>query len=227
MKFDFSTEREEIRSSLGELGFRFADSLPWIKHLEYRPIEEIAGRLLAIKMVAGWVCSDEENAPTKELREYVKKWELSAFMSKKERELIAVPRDRISLEHRDQVGWSFEGAWSLAWLLGFEHEPQIEGDMIDDQTVQAVLFAFAPGLDDDLLGWLAELRLVSLEEAALVEDIFYCAHNAARSAILGHADCVPEGFPAEVGCGVIQERRHALTWAMSPGVAWDDTDVST
>jgi hypothetical protein len=27
--------------------------------------------------------------------------------------------------------------------------------------------------------------------------------------------------------GVVHERRHALTWALSPGVSWDETDLST
>ena len=30
-----------------------------------------------------------------------------------------------------------------------------------------------------------------------------------------------------LGTGVIHERRHALTWATSPRVKWDDTDLST
>lgn len=27
--------------------------------------------------------------------------------------------------------------------------------------------------------------------------------------------------------GAIHERRHALTWAISDGVSWDDTDLTT
>jgi hypothetical protein len=61
----------------------------------------------------------------------------------------------------------------------------------------------------------------------MVEDIFYCVHNTARSAVLGNPQFAPEGFHAVIGCGIVQERRQALTWALSPGVEWDDTDVST
>jgi|GEM_PF-2765268 len=28
-------------------------------------------------------------------------------------------------------------------------------------------------------------------------------------------------------CGAVHERRHALTWSLSPGVAWEDADLST
>ena len=59
-----------------------------------------------------------------------------------------------------------------------------------------------------------------------MEDLFYCAHDAVRSAQLGGAT-VPIGFhPIDDGGG-IHERRHALTWALSPGTDWDDTDLST
>lgn len=63
-------------------------------------------------------------------------------------------------------------------------------------------------------------------EVDALEDLFYCAHNAVRSAQLGH-DTVPPGFHAVVDGGVVHERRHALPWALSLGVAWDDTDLST
>ncbi len=48
----------------------------------------------------------------------------------------------------------------------------------------------------------------------------------ARSASLG-GKTVPKGFHPIAGTGVIHERRHALTWATSPRVKWDDTDLST
>ena len=59
-----------------------------------------------------------------------------------------------------------------------------------------------------------------------MEDLFYCAHNAVRSAQNG-GETVPSGYdPVEEGGGV-HERRHALTWCLSPGVKWDETDLST
>ena len=60
-----------------------------------------------------------------------------------------------------------------------------------------------------------------------LEDLFYCAHNAVRSAQTGEAGTVPSGFHPVNNGGVVHERRHGLTWLISAGVAWDDTDLST
>jgi hypothetical protein len=38
---------------------------------------------------------------------------------------------------------------------------------------------------------------------------------------------VPADFDPIANGGVIHERRHALTWALAPGVSWDDIDLST
>ena len=47
-----------------------------------------------------------------------------------------------------------------------------------------------------------------------------------RSAQLG-SDTVPEGFHPVGDGGTVHERRHALTWILSAGVDWDETDLST
>jgi hypothetical protein len=68
------------------------------------------------------------------------------------------------------------------------------------------------------------------DEIVAMADLFYCAHNAVRSAQFGGpegAQCVPDGFDPVANGGVIHERRHALTWMISPNVKWDDTDLST
>ena len=60
-----------------------------------------------------------------------------------------------------------------------------------------------------------------------MEDLFYCAHNAVRTAQMGGKAAVPEGFHPVRDGGAIHERRHSLTWALSPGVEWEETDLST
>jgi hypothetical protein len=47
-----------------------------------------------------------------------------------------------------------------------------------------------------------------------------------RSAQLG-GKTVPNNFDPIGNGGVIHERRHALTWMLSKGTTWDNTDVST
>lgn len=58
------------------------------------------------------------------------------------------------------------------------------------------------------------------------EDLFYCLYHAVKSAQLGH-DMVPTGFHPLGNGGVIQERRHSLTWMLSKETDWDATDLST
>jgi hypothetical protein len=88
--------------------------------------------------------------------------------------------------------------------------------MIPDEIIRGLLWKFA-----------AKGKLAREPNEVLdLEDLFYCAHNAGRSAQLG-GKTVPKGFHPIAGTGVIHERRHALTWATSPRVKWDDTDLST
>lgn len=58
------------------------------------------------------------------------------------------------------------------------------------------------------------------------EDLFYCLHNAVRSAQLGRKT-VPLNFDPIMNGGVIHERRHSLTWMVSKDIDWDETDLST
>jgi hypothetical protein len=98
--------------------------------------------------------------------------------------------------------------------------------MIASETTRAIILDFLPGLTKTPSDLLAKARVRAAEEVDALEDLFYCAHNAVRSAQLGRKT-VPRGFHPVVDGGVVHERRHALTWAMSPGVAWDDIDLST
>jgi hypothetical protein len=99
--------------------------------------------------------------------------------------------------------------------------------MIPDEIVVAILREFAPRFEVPLEEWLSEQEALEEETVVVMEDLFYCVHNAARSAMLGDGSCVPEDFHPVHSGRVIQIRRQALTWALSPGVAWDDTDLST
>lgn len=97
--------------------------------------------------------------------------------------------------------------------------------MIDRVTIRA-LFDFLPSLDHTIDAFLAGCTPRPDGDVDALEDLFYCAHNAVRSAQLGQ-DTVPPGFHPVADGGVVHERRHALTWTLSPGVAWSDTDLST
>lgn len=88
-----------------------------------------------------------------------------------------------------------------------------------------------------MLGWLpnnvsecreleSKIQPRDANEVHQLEDLFYCAHNAVRSAQLG-SDTVPPDFHPVYDGGCIHERRHSLTWALSPDIDWKETDLST
>lgn len=114
--------------------------------------------------------------------------------------------------------------WALAWVLGFEPEPALQG-FIEHPTIEALL-GFLAVPDDDTAALLARAKMRPLSEIDRVEDLFYCAHNAVRSAQLGH-DTVPGGFHPLADGGGIHERRHSLSWVLSPVIEWENTDLST
>jgi Domain of unknown function (DUF4272) len=215
--------RQTNYARLRRAGFRPARGLP--RHLEgaeVRPTQEIAARLLALISVFSWVTSAESTSDAR-VRQSLRDGRERA-LTRKDRAILALPRKRAHAKHVETIGWSLENMWPLAWALGMRKAPRIDGRMIDDGTFDAIL-DFA-GSRSGLAALVERARVRSLATIAALEDLFYCAHNAVRSAQLG-ASTVPKGFNPFVHGGVTQERRHALTWILSPGTKWDDTDLST
>lgn len=97
--------------------------------------------------------------------------------------------------------------------------------MTGDQ-MQDILLDYTCPLDSNINDWLTTLEVVSEEDLIKKEDLFYCLHNAVRSAQLGNST-VPVAFDPIGNGGVIHERRHSLTWMLSSGIDWDETDLST
>ena len=227
MDIDVTNHREAILKVLGDQGFQVSNSLPTKKSYELRPAEEIGRRLWAIKAVVLWVCIEEYDLASEKVQFYVKSNGLLRYMSKKETAIFQGSRKEANTAHIPDIGWSMENAWSLAWILGYKHPPDHAGFMIDDEHIKAIFYDFIPPMTASFGEWLAGKKMVQFEDIVFMEYIFYCVHNAARSAVIGRKETVPEAFhPIENG-GVIQERRKALTWALSAGCGWDDTDVST
>ena len=116
--------------------------------------------------------------------------------------------------------------WALAWMLGFDPAPPFHQGQLPEEVTRAIVLEFASELNGDIASFLARATPRSVDEIVELEDVYYCAHNAVRSA-QGGEDSVPNYFHPVRDGGAIHERRQALTWALSPGVDWDDTDVST
>jgi len=228
MEYDLTEFRAGIADDLRHQGYKFASSLPFKKDLSLRPMIDIVRRLTAVKAVAFWVCQPEDGVPSATIEDCITRNGLKPYFSKKELPMIEAERTEALNLYSGDIGWSFEGAWSLAWILGFgDALPGIDGEMIDEEIIVELLRDFAPKLDEDLAGWLRKQVPRDEETIVGIEDFFYCVHNAARSAALGNPECVPDWFHPQIGCGVIQERRQGFTWALSPGIPWDDTDLST
>ncbi|WP_298507557.1 DUF4272 domain-containing protein [uncultured Kordia sp.] len=204
-------------------GFQPAKSLPTSWDTKLRPSIEIAGRLHAIKAMIFWLLVPSEHVSDDKILQFIDQNRLEKFMTDDELIIFRASRDDQGL--KDSIGWKFENAWPLAWYFGYE-EPKIYGNMMAGEQMQEILMNYTCSLDENLNEWASQQETLTEEAVIQKEDLFYCLHNAVRSAQLGR-DTVPDGFDPVGNGGVIHERRHSLTWMLSAGTTWDDTDLST
>ena len=161
------------------------------------------------------------------LNAYINRNDLRAHLTKEEREILALSRADAHELHNDTIGWHLENMWALAWVLGFEPAPDPMSGQLSDKISRALVLEFLPGLDASVDDLLKRARPRTEEEVVELEDVFYCAHNAVRSAQTGSTTSVPKDFHPVRDGGAIHERRLSLTWTISPGVKWEETDLST
>jgi hypothetical protein len=171
------------------------------------------------------------------LLDHIRENKLDEHLTAKERSLIELDRAEASAQAGDAAGWRTENSLSLAWVLGGGLMPTIDGAMLDGEKIRSLVVTPSFGGKHEYAAWFDSLRMRPVEEVAAMEDLFYCCHNAARSAQVDLMKAkwwrprsfksVPKGFDPIRNGGVIHDRRHALTWALSSGVAWDETDLST
>jgi hypothetical protein len=220
--------REATVGRLHAMGFRVALGLP-ISRGELdrlRPPVEIASRLMALNALFSWVALGEKQAGAEQIKGQVERERLDAWLLGEERAMLSLPRREAREQHAGDIGWRLENMWPLAWVLGFEKVPLLDGDMIEPPTIEALVLGFMPGFDAGPQQLVDRATLRPELQVIALEDLFYCAHNAVRSAQLGEPT-VPEDFNPTVNGGVIHERRHALTWCVSPGVGWAEVNLST
>ncbi len=222
-EIDFSEIRKNSLKICEEHGFKPANSLPWIKEVELRPVAEIAGRLHAIKAMVLWLLVPEEDLPSEVIQLFIANNGLMQFMSNDECDIFVGARD--DEDWRNAIGWRFENAWPLAWYFGHK-ELELSGQMMTGEDIQEIFNKYTCSLEETIEDWISEVSPRESEKVYEMEDLFYCLHNAVRSAQMGR-DTVPDGFQPMVNGGVIHERRHSLTWMISNGVSWEGTDLST
>jgi hypothetical protein len=211
---------DEVRDAnlklLTDKGFRVAPSLPIDRHSKLRPQDEIEHRLDALISLVLWVTAPPGVLDDEALKKKALSGTLSSWLTEDEKAIFKLDKATARAEHIDTIGWQMENVWGLAWVLGYNIAPPLQGQLEGEQARDLILGFGVEG----------ERRLRPVEEVVKMEDLFYCAHNAVRSAQLG-GDTVPDGFDPMGDGGCIHERRHALTWCLSPGVDWEDTDLST
>lgn len=213
---------ENISTCLNS-GFKPATSLPTEWERQLRPKIEIAKRLNAIKAIVLWLMVPEQELPSEQIQNFVASNGLNLFLADDEKQILNAARGNEDL--RNLIGWKFENAWPLAWYFGYK-VPDIAGHMMTGEQMQEIITNHSCPLDTKIADWIETVQTVSEEEVKKKEDLFYCLHNAVRSAQMG-SQTVPSNFDPIGNGGVIHERRHALTWILSNGIEWDDTDLST
>jgi hypothetical protein len=102
----------------------------------------------------------------------------------------------------------------LAWILAFSPFPAIEAAQIPRNVSRAIVFDFV-GTDNSVHQLLQNPGRRKGEQVIVMEDWFYCAHNAAQSAPTGE-DAVTARFDPISHGGVVQKQRHSLTWCLAP-----------
>ena len=219
--------RKTALNFLETAGFRPASWLPLPDiERELRPVSEIASRLLALGGLFSWASSPEEAMPTVRLQRILHDRSVRQLLTDDEIGIVKLSRADARESYAESIGWKLENMWPLAWVLGFDVEPTIEASQIDMTNGRAILFDFLGGLEITVAQIVQRSRFRPAAAVIELEDRFYCAHNAVRSAQQG-GDNVPPSFHPIAHGGVVHERRHALTWCLSPGVAWDEVDLST
>jgi hypothetical protein len=208
--------RQANLKNLETRGFKVAPSLPKSPHTTLRPQEEIEKRMDALHAMVMWVMAPPGLMDDKALQKRALSGDLASWLDHEEKAVFRLDKAEAREKYLDTIGWQMENIWALAWVLGYVTEPALEGQLHGDQARDLILGFCVKG----------ERKLRSVDEVVQMEDLFYCAHNAVRSAQMG-SDSVPDDFHPVVDGGGIHERRHALTWCLSPGVTWEETDLST
>lgn len=216
---------------LSESGFRVANNLPAFRidnatRPEVRPKKEIVGRLLALKALWLWVDTHPDAETEATVMEMVQADQLRKHLTPSEASILDLSREEAFAEHGHHMGWKNENCWPLAWALGFPETPSVLVGQLTGELGRRLMLDWLPNSHEESTLWRANCNLRSAREIHELEDLFYCAHNAVRSAQIG-CDTVPKDFDPLGDGGCVHERRHALTWMSSPGVSWDETDLST
>lgn len=228
--------RDAVRSAniarLRAMGFSPVGWLPLREHRAIvRPNEEIARRAVALAAMAMWITSSETDAPSAEILAHVARGGLRGALNgdldrsgldPDEAALLDAPRASAA---KDDPVW--DAVAMLGWALGLEYEPTADGAPLEEHARdEARRWLYRGG---DVHPSMLTARVRSADEIVPLEDLFACAHQSSRLVQLGFAppDGEPMRAPRRADHLRIEVRRHALTWILSPGVAWQEVDLGS
>lgn len=219
--------REKNLKILSQEGYIVSASLPVnnCKGGSLRPFDEIIKRLFSLQSILFWVIQDDETTSSEKILSYIERNDLRRFMTIEELDILNLDRKVANNIHASTIGWKFENMWALAWVLGFHIKPEFNKGQIDDEVIKILIYEFLPAFNFNI-DYMEKYSKRTYLEVFELEDLFYCAHNSVRNAQLGK-DTIPQDKDITIYAGVIQEKRHSLTWCLSPGIAWNETDLST
>ena len=227
--------RETNLQNLTSSGFMPAQSLPMMPSPGeagtdgdvggvLRPTREMVRRYLALLAVFAWASAPAEMEPA--IFRFIDSNKLADAMTEEEKAIIQLDQAEAVRQHQDTIGWRLENMWSLAWILGLAPVPSATSGQLSSDIIDTMLEDFVPEFDITVEDLLAKSVLQEIEQVVVQNDLFYCAHNAVRSAQLG-SPTVPDDFDPVASGGAIHERRHSLMWALSPGTEWDNIELHT
>ncbi|MES2640794.1 MAG: DUF4272 domain-containing protein [Myxococcota bacterium] len=214
-------ESDPVIEMLLDQGFRAPRDRPSAGRV-LRPDEELIRRLMVVKATAAWVAVPEERVSSALIQDAVARLagggrDADVWFGAREKTMLATPRGPASTVYRGSVGWGFEGAWALAWVLGYEEGPDLYGTMMPDDRVNDVLQDFLPPLEADVDAWLAARDPDRFDDAAVAVFADAFAHVDASA----RGDAVPAWFSPAIHGRIVMERHRALAWALRPGTRWD------
>lgn len=219
----FLERRDNSLKICSQFGYAVANSLPYINDNSLRPVDEIAVRLHCICIAAMWAWTGESQVPSEFIHKFIEHNRLKEHFNETEQTIFS--KDRSDKSELMNLGWTFENAWPLAWFFGYE-TPDYSGEQMAGEKMMEIIKNYTCIPDLDIHEWTKKQQTRSEEEVLQLEDTFYCMHNAVVSAQL-RRETVSYTFDPLLNGGCIVERRHSLTWMVSPDTDWDEVSLDT
>ena len=184
--------REKNLRLLEHAGFRVADSLPLWSPAELRPAEEILGRLLALKALWLWVDRHPPGESDATVRELIDDGGLRRHLTPEETEILDLSREDALDEHGER--WVGRTRPAGRWRGSSDSPmPAVDVGQVSGSFGRRLMLQWLPNDAAEARAFRKTCIRRDPGEVQAVHDLFYCAHNAVRSAQTGR-DTVPESF---------------------------------